>query len=477
MKKKVLVIGDVVTDRYVHGIVDRTSPEAPTTVLNVTHEARWPGGAAQVALTARAHEVPVGIMYLRGPELGISDIEADLAGNAIAARGVWTKPVIVVRYRTPVRNRFISQGQQLLRCDEECEAGWTDQRQRFVASRLGEAFRDVLREVGVLVLVDHGFGALNPHSTSLLIQVANREGIPVIFSSTSGNWPASSPGITVLVTSWKESLARLNMQDSYPAQATADAEPAADVMTKLIAGSTQCQHAVITCGAQGLFWRGSVSGDPAQCNLYHLKAKVREMRSPVSARNVLLGALAAEMLHGTDITEALIRANAAAGIAVSLPSAAIISRLDVERDLRWTPKGPRKVTDLNEARSIVERYKANGQPVGFLFGEFHQLRPGHVRFINRAKEECGFLVAGVKEVKNETANAITPWFQVFGERLEVLANLEGVDLVVPIPDDDVEAVVRELRPDKLFITERHEGGKVADIVSDRGGSVIVFPRM
>lgn len=73
-------------------------------------------------------------------------------------------------------------------------------------------------------------------------------------------------------------------------------------------------------------------------------------------------------------------------------------------------------------------------------------------------------------------------YQEFDERLEVVSVIEDVNLVVPCPRTtspaaDVEQVVREIKPDLLFVTERHEGGRAADVVADRGGRVVVLPRL
>lgn len=475
MKKKVLVVGDAMVDRYVVGKTTRLSPEAPTAVLEVEYEDRKPGGAANVAMNVNAQEVPVGLLYTRG--LSSLDREGDYLQNQLAGFGVWARGVPHGRHRIPLKTRFVSAGQQLLRCDEESDhPGEGACRQ--MSTRLAEEFQLLIPEVGVLVLSDYGKGALTGYSAQRLVQMARDAKIPVLVAP-KGDW-TKYVGCDVVVPNWAEAIEFCSLPKAPIVGGEGD-PGTARAMAEIITHRLLCRHVVITAGRHGAHWFEAGEGNPLNGEHHTVAAKARAVADVTGAGDTFLGVLAAELLRTTgDMAEAVVRANAAAGVAVSRPGTVVVSRLDVEEDLGWKARGLHKVNALQGAAAVAQRQKDNGKRVGFVFGQYHQLKPGHVRFLRDARGECDFLIVGVLEdLSVETPEKMEPTlrgaYQLFDERLEVMAEVESADLVVPIPNDDVESVTRELRPDILFVTERHERGKAADIVADRGGVVRVRP--
>jgi D-beta-D-heptose 7-phosphate kinase/D-beta-D-heptose 1-phosphate adenosyltransferase len=160
---RVLVVGDVMLDRYWHGDAGRISPEAPVPVVRVTHDEARPGGAANVALNLSSLGAQVSCAGLVG-----SDSDADLLEQTLKNHNV--HPVLMrVEHRTITKLRVLAQSHQMIRLDFEAPFDATD------ASSLAETV--LLTGVNALVLSDYAKGSLEPQS---LIQKAKAVGIPIV---------------------------------------------------------------------------------------------------------------------------------------------------------------------------------------------------------------------------------------------------------------------------------------------------------
>ncbi|MTI90937.1 MAG: bifunctional heptose 7-phosphate kinase/heptose 1-phosphate adenyltransferase, partial [Pseudomonas stutzeri] len=162
----VLVVGDVMLDRYWHGGTSRISPEAPVPVVKVEQIEDRPGGAANVALNIAALGSAAALVGVTGED----EARQSLA-DSLAAAGVQAHFQCIDDQPTIVKLRVMSRHQQLLRMDFE-EPFNTDP-----AALLAEV-EGLLAGVKVLVLSDYGKGALKNHQA--LIQAARHRGIPVL---------------------------------------------------------------------------------------------------------------------------------------------------------------------------------------------------------------------------------------------------------------------------------------------------------
>ena len=162
----VLVVGDVMLDRYWHGGTSRISPEAPVPVVKVDQIEDRPGGAANVALNIAALGAPASLVGVTG-----QDEAADSLANSLHAAGVRSVFQRIAHQPTIVKLRVMSRHQQLLRIDFE-EPFATD------PLSLGSEVEALLDGIKVLVLSDYGKGALQNHQS--LILAARARNIPVL---------------------------------------------------------------------------------------------------------------------------------------------------------------------------------------------------------------------------------------------------------------------------------------------------------
>ena len=171
-RTSVMVIGDVMLDRYVYGTVERISPEAPIPILSVERELAMPGGAGNVVRNLTALGAAVAFVSVVGDDQDGSDLTGLVGGQP----GV--EPWLLVQggRATTVKTRFVSQGQQLLRSDREEVAPINAK----LAERMMRIARDTLAATSVAVLSDYNKGVLAGDTPALLIAAAKAAGRRVV---------------------------------------------------------------------------------------------------------------------------------------------------------------------------------------------------------------------------------------------------------------------------------------------------------
>src|SRR5262249_29322095 len=113
--KKILVAGDLMLDVYTMGDVHRISPEAPVPVLRVTHESRRPRGAGNAILNLLSLGMEVVAVGRIGNDSGGKVFLDEMAKENVDTRGIFSDP----SFQTPLKNRMIASGQQIVRIDYE----------------------------------------------------------------------------------------------------------------------------------------------------------------------------------------------------------------------------------------------------------------------------------------------------------------------------------------------------------------------
>lgn len=170
--KHILVIGDLMLDRYFIGSIDRISPEAPVPVVNVKEKYNRLGGAANVALNLKNLGAEAHLLSVRGDDMDGTRLEEKIKENNITAS------IIIDSSRpTTVKTRIISKSQQVLRVDEESIAELNEE---FVA-KVKDTFREIIKskEISAIVLQDYDKGFFTEALITHFIQTAKEHKIPV----------------------------------------------------------------------------------------------------------------------------------------------------------------------------------------------------------------------------------------------------------------------------------------------------------
>lgn len=168
----VMVIGDLMLDRYLWGTVNRISPEAPVPVVDISRSEDRPGGAANVALNLKSMGARVSIAGAIG-----DDIDGTLLLEILQQKGFDTDLVLVEPDRiTTTKTRVLGNRQQMLRIDQEQKDELTPEAQKLILTK----FSKLVEEVDVLIFEDYDKGVLNPSLIAEIISLCNQNNIPTI---------------------------------------------------------------------------------------------------------------------------------------------------------------------------------------------------------------------------------------------------------------------------------------------------------
>ncbi len=328
----VLVVGDVMLDRYWHGGTSRISPEAPVPVVKVEQIEDRPGGAANVALNIAALGAPASLVGVTG-----DDEAADSLVNSLKGAGVRALFQRIAHQPTIVKLRVMSRHQQLLRIDFE-EPFATD------ALALGEQVDELLEGIKVLVLSDYGKGALKKNH-QVLIQAARARGIPVL-ADPKGKDFSIYRGASLITPNLSE--------------------------FETIVGGCADEHELVSKGAQLmhdldlgalLVTRGEHGmtllrpDHPA----LHLPARAREVFDVTGAGDTVISTLAAAIAAGEELPHAVALANLAAGIVVGKLGTAAISAPELRRAIQREEGSERGVLGLEQLLLAVDDARAHNE--------------------------------------------------------------------------------------------------------------------
>jgi D-beta-D-heptose 7-phosphate kinase/D-beta-D-heptose 1-phosphate adenosyltransferase len=452
---RVLVLGDVILDRYVTGTAHRLSPEAPIPVLRPASNRCTLGGAANVALN---------IATLGGQARLIGVVGDDPAGNDMtrmvtAEARIGCELVVDPSRPTTAKTRFMAGAHQLLRLDEEI----TEPLPPAVAATLLARYDSALDWADVVVLSDYAKGVLEDAVLSAVLARAAARGCLVIADPKRADF-AAYRGATILTPNEHEVRLATRIDAEHDGEADRAGRAALD--------ATGGEAVLVTRSAKGL------TLVQRNCEALHLPARAREVADVSGAGDTLVAALAVALGAGATLADAALLANLTAGISVAKQGTATVSAQELLgalhlEDLIGTD---RKVASGEQAARRTAAWRAQGLRVGFANGCFDLIHPGHVRLLTEARAACDRLVvalntdASVKRLKGPSRPV-----QSETARATVMASLAPVDLVVLFNEETPLELIRTLRPDVLvkgadYTVDQVVGG---DLVQGWGGRVLL----
>ena len=457
---RVVCLGDIMLDRYVYGRVDRISPEAPIPVIAVEREAAMLGGVGNVARNVASLGGTAGLLAT------IGDDEAGREVLRLISEEERIEPDLItdIGRATTVKTRFVAGAQQLLRADQEVALPLSGES----VDAIVEAAREDMANAGVIVLSDYAKGCLSDNVLQAIIGTARDMGLPVIVDPKSADFSRYS-GATMIKPNLKELALATGMPCGTDAEvldaateALAHANADAILVTRSQAGMTLVMRASAGEGIEA----------------HHFPARALEVFDVSGAGDTVLATLGLAIAAGADLPQAAAIANAAAGLVVAKIGTAVVYPGELTHALHAADvnKADQKICTLTEALDRVERWRTQGQSVGFTNGCFDLIHPGHLSLLRQSRAECDRLVVGlnsdssVKQLKGESR-------PLQGElaRALVLASLEDVDMVVIFSDETPLTLISTLKPDVLvkgadYTVETVVG---ADIVQANGGRVVL----
>jgi D-beta-D-heptose 7-phosphate kinase/D-beta-D-heptose 1-phosphate adenosyltransferase len=446
---RVLVLGDIMLDRYWEGPTSRISPEAPVPVVRVEHITDRPGGAANVALNIAA----LGSASRLGGFCG-DDERARSLQDMLAAAGVDCALTPLPGQATTTKLRVISRHQQLLRLDFEqppLAPGNTS---------LAERLPALLEGCDMLVLSDYAKGALA--EPAALIACARERNIPVLVDPKGSDF-SRYRGATLLTP---------NLQELEAVVGACPTEAELVSRGERLMAELGFAALLVTRGEHGMTLLR-----PGQEEL-HLPARAREVFDVTGAGDTVLAVLAAALAAGAQLPQAAALANIAAGIVVGKLGTASVSAPELRRALQQEQGSGRGVLSLEQLQVAVADARSQGERVVFTNGCFDIIHAGHVAYLEQARKLGERLVVAVnsddsvRRLKGR-GRPINP----AERRMAVLAGLEAVDWVVCFSQDTPRELLQVLRPDVLVKGGDYAGkGSVVgwEIVEAYGGEVRVL---
>lgn len=472
--KKILVIGDVMVDRYYEGPVLRVSPEAPVPVVYCPEGPQdYPGGAAHVATAAKALSSDVvGVLGDVG-----EDAVADKLRLMLDQHGVWHDLNTRKDAITPLKVRVTSGGRQLIRVDHEFgRLG----RSLFRTSAVVNKFEQVAREVRVVVLSDYHKGTLPQYAVRKIMETArNQQYPPPVVADPKRADMETFDGCLAVTPNWEEAVSAVCRHERLPDDLRVDAIDD-DGEAQKLAGALgrvlpNTRHVVITRGEHGCTWYDQQTG-----HVNHLPAFSRCVYDVTGAGDVFIAGLAVGIAEDRSFEQALRMANTAAGISVNIPGTSTVGRQELDDVFDATAATGDKIMSTEEAIEWAERRRRAGQRIVFVNGCFDLLHPGHLHLLRSAKAYGEKLVVAVNDDASVRAlKGDARPFHDLADRLAMLAAVGAVDAVVPFEEATPEKLIRAVKPDVLVKGAEYEGTTVpgADYVAHRGGRVVFVPML
>ena len=447
----VLIVGDLMLDRYLDGPVERISPEAPVPVLHVRRTFERAGGAGNVAANVNAMGGSAILIGAVG-----RDPAADLLRKVLGEADVDTATVVdTPTIPTTTKTRLLAGHSQIARFDEESplnDAAARDAILERVATHLPKA--------RVAILSDYAKGVCDTAVCRAVIEGAARAGIPTIVDPKGADFSRYC-NASVITPNRSEAMAVCG----FPIRDSDDAIRAAES----IRGRFSIAAVVVTLGEQGMVVvsDGRVAVIPTQA---------KGVFDVTGAGDTAVAMLAVALAEGMPLEDACVLANAAAGIQVSRIGAARITRSEVMAAIdAQSILAQGKVLGLEALQIAVRQARVEGKKIGFTNGCFDILHHGHVALLEAAARECDLLVVGVNSDASVTRLKGAPRPYVpSAARQAVLAALSSVAWVCQFDGDTPLELIRALEPDVLIKGADYKAADVVggDLVLARGGRVV-----
>lgn len=297
---RIVVLGDLMLDRYVYGTVSRISPEAPVPVVNVRTEKGVPGGAANVALNIQRLGGQAALVGLVGQDKAGGDLLALLRTEGIDVRHVYA----VADIQTTVKTRVLADRQQIVRVDREDGPQAAQAHADALGRRLGEA----LRGAQGLILEDYGKGVICQPVVDAALAAARAASVQVGLDPKDNN-DLVVRGLALAKPNYKEACEAAGMPVR---SAEEDLAPGGRLprIAEILIDKWRADLLLITLGGQGMYLA------PREGAALHIPTHAREVFDLSGAGDTVIGVALLALAAGATHAEAASIANHAAGVVV-----------------------------------------------------------------------------------------------------------------------------------------------------------------
>lgn len=458
-RPRVLVVGDVMLDRYVWGDAARISQEAPVILLQADRREERLGGASSVATMLAA----LGARTMVAGVVG-NDADGRRTRELVQELGIDDEALVADPERpSTVKERYIGRAQhrhpqQMLRVDFEVRTPLSAPREAEMAALIGRQ----IKRADVVLISDYDKGVCSPGLLSQVIAQAKAHGVRVIADPTRGGDYRKYHGCSAITPNRLEA----GLATGRTLTTIDEAMEAGRQLRELL----DLEAAIVTLDRDGM----------AMCHRDGTRelfpTRPRQVYDITGAGDMVMAVLGMALAAGADFPAAIRLANVAGGLEVEKIGVATVSREEMLHDIRLGHAGRAalKVLGREELVREVRRRRALGQRAAFTNGCFDVLHAGHVQYLAEARAQADFLVVGlnsdfgVRQLKGPTRP-----HNPQDARAAVLAALEAVDLLTVFDEPTPLELIGAVQPDVLVKGADYRRDQVvgADVVESYGGRV------
>jgi D-beta-D-heptose 7-phosphate kinase/D-beta-D-heptose 1-phosphate adenosyltransferase len=461
-RPRIVVVGDLILDRYIWGYAERISQEAPVPLLRADQREHRLGGAASVATMLRALDAQVRLIGGVG-----HDPEASLVREMLREHGIDNRWVVSLDDRpTTLKERYIGRAQdrhpqQMIRVDYETR----DPIPAMVEARLHAELPAAMEWADVILISDYGKGVCTPSLLRAIIDAGRTRGVKVLVDPIRSSDYGRYHGAHCMTPNRLEAQLATGMSIATPEDALA--------VGRRLVEAHGIEAVLITLDRDGM---ALVRAD-GRSQL--LPTRPRQVYDITGAGDMVLAVVGLCVACGADYDEAAELGNIAGGLEVEKFGVALLDRAEILRDLvdHHHPEES-KILSRKHLLAEVQRRRLAGQTMVFTNGCFDLLHPGHVRLLRDAANLGDFLVVGlnsddsVRRLKGPN-RPINP----AEARAEVLSALKAVDAVTIFDADTPLELITALRPNVLVKGGDYRPDQVVGRaeVEEAGGRLVLIP--
>ena len=467
-KTRVLVIGDIMLDRFMYGKVERISPEAPVPIFKFQHEKEMLGGAGNVVANLAALGCKVTFLGI----IGNDDIGDKISQN-LSSLNVHNHLLKLKNYSSIVKMRLIAGNNHLLRADQEEILPVIES----LLPRFQRLLRPAIKNADIVLLSDYCKGLLTSVTSQMIIKLCTEYDKTTVVDPKGSDY-SKYAGATLVKPNLKEFSEATNSKYD---PISADFHQKAQVGANFLFNKYHIQNLLVTLSEYGMMYISSKNST----EILQIATEAKEVFDVSGAGDTSLATLGAALGSEVPIKDAMKLANMASGIVVGKLGTATVSAEELKRALSKKEIGDdgwiqrKKILTLEQAKEIVKELKACGKKVGFTNGCFDCCHLGHLNSFMQAKKLCDVLIvamnsdASVKRYKGENRP-----IQDEKTRAMLLASLEFIDYVIVFGEDSPLHIVETLRPDVVakegYTLDQWSEGRLAQ---SYGGKAVILKRL
>ncbi|MDR0920445.1 MAG: bifunctional heptose 7-phosphate kinase/heptose 1-phosphate adenyltransferase [Oscillospiraceae bacterium] len=448
--KKVLVIGDIMLDKYVSGDINRLSPEAPIPILSNTQIHYKLGGASNVCMNIHSVGIKVDLMGCVGNDENGNKVIEILKDNNISSKYVFRDNQML----TTVKTRYLSNtGNQLLRLDKERYYEYPD------VSELVQKFNEIVEIYDLIVLSDYAKGFLSKSFLKEIFTLTNRYNKRTIIDPKSNDIRKYDG--CYLIKPNKEEFERFYKSTKTSIEYIINNSE--NILTEL-----DVERLLITCSDQGMIYlrRGE--------NPFYQPSYCRQVTDVTGAGDIVTAMLAVGFICDLCDEESIMLANKCAGVSVEQRGTSVMDVDDLKKVLPVSNK-------LVKNKDILPLLRAHYQSKKIVFtnGCFDLLHIGHLDLLKQARQLGDVLILGL--------NSDASIHALKGERRPIcnekdrttfLTLISEVDWIILFNnEEELLMIIEALCPDILVKGEEYRGKQITgkEFLDSVGGEIVLIP--